>query len=130
MAFYLGKRSEDDWIQFQSVPIPTKQSHGHLYTSVIGPFKSKVGASYFARYGKNNPKICTAEDVERLARADPLMAAAIVEESMSAEELCIALECDAQEQYKPSSTLQTGSFQYKKIKQGVNPCLISMNINE
>jgi len=129
MAFYLGKRSEDDWIQFQSVSTPTKQSHGHLYTSVIGPFKSKVGASYFARYRKNNPKILTAEDVERLARADPLMEAAIVEESMSAEERCVALECDAQEKHEYSSTSIAMQIHQKTIIQGEITCRIGLKTN-
>ena len=100
MAIYLGKRKQGDLAQFRSPTIPTKESYGHLYTAVIGPFKSKVGASYFARYGRNNPHIRTADDAEHLARADPLMEQAIVEESMTDEELAIALECDAQDQYE------------------------------
>ena len=73
MPFYLGKRGEDDLILFHASIPPTKQTHGHLYKAVIGPFQSKVGASYFARYGRNNPNIRTAADAERLARADPRM---------------------------------------------------------
>ena len=69
MPFYLGKREEDDLILFHSAMPPTKQTHGHLYKAVIGPFKRKVGAGYFARYGRNNPDIRTAADAERLARA-------------------------------------------------------------
>lgn len=95
MPFYLGKRSEDDLILFHSATSPAKQTHGHLYKAVIGPFQSKVGAGYFARYGKNNPDIRTAADAERLARADPRMELAIIEESMTDEELAIARECDA-----------------------------------
>jgi len=107
MAFYLGRRGEDDLILFHSTAIPTKQTHGHLYKAVIGPFKSKVGAGYFARYGRNNPDIRTAADAERLARADPLMEAAIIEESMTDDELSIVRECDAQDQaeYSPQPTL-------------------------
>ncbi|MBI5963664.1 MAG: hypothetical protein HY863_09340 [Chloroflexi bacterium] len=92
-------------MQFRSPTIPTKESHGHLYTAVIGPFKSKVGASYFARYGRNNPHIRTADDAERLARAEPMMEQSIVEESMTDEELSIALECDAQNQHEYSPKL-------------------------
>lgn len=102
MPFYLGKREQGDLILFRWPTTPTKETHGHLYTSVIGPFKSKVGASYFARYGRNNPHIRTADDAERLARADPRMEQAIVEESMTDEELAIARECDAQDQYEYS----------------------------
>ena len=100
MSFYLGKRSQDDLILFHSAFPPTKQTHGHLYKAVIGPFQSKVGAGYYARYGRNNPQIHTTADAERLARADPRMEHLIVEESMTAEELSIARECDAQDQVK------------------------------
>jgi len=95
MAFYLGRRAADDLILFRTSKTPTQESHGHLYSSVIGPFKTKVGASYFARYGRNNPHIRTADDAERLARADFRMEQAILEESMTAEERSIALECAA-----------------------------------
>lgn len=103
MPFYLGKRPQGDLVRFHSPTTPTKASHGHLYTSVIGPFKSKVGASYYARYGQNNPALRTPDNVERpvlsavegAARADPRMEQAIVEESLSVEEHSIALECDA-----------------------------------
>ena len=107
MPFYLGRRSEDDLILFHSTAIPNKQTHGHLYKAVIGPFVSRVGAGYFARYGRNNPDIRTAADAERLARADPRMEQLIVEENMTTEELTIALECDAQDQteYSPIPTL-------------------------
>ena len=62
MPFYLGRRSEDDLILFHSATPPTKQTHGHLYKAVIGPFVSRVGAGYFARYGRDNPHIRTAAD--------------------------------------------------------------------
>ncbi|GER78891.1 MAG: hypothetical protein HZC39_13460 [Chloroflexi bacterium] len=124
MAFYLGRRGPDDLVLFRSSTIPTKESHGHLYTAVIGPFKSKVGASYFARYGRNNPHIRTADDAERLARADPRMEQAIVEESMTDEELAIALECDAQDQaeYSPQLNLPFQSRQEFFQTQGAISC--------
>ena len=131
MPFYLGRRGEDDLILFQSAMSPTKQTHGHLYNAVIGPFQSKVGAGYFARYGRNNPDIRTAADAERLARADPRMEQLIVEESMTAEELSIALECDAQDQaeYSPPSTLPVPSRQELFQTQGAIPCLIGLKTN-
>ena len=98
MPFYLGKIAEDDLILFHSAMPPTKQTHGHLYKAVIGPFASRVGAGYFARYGRNNPDIRTAAEAERLARADPRMESLIVEEHMTRDELSIALECDTQDQ--------------------------------
>ena len=131
MSFYLGKIGEDDLILFHSTAIPTKQTHGHLYKAVIGPFVSRVGAGYFARYGRNNPDLRTAADVERLARADPRMEQLIVEESMTAEELSIARECDAQDQaeYSPPSTLPVPSRQELFQTQGAIPCLIGMKTN-
>jgi len=135
VAIYLGKRKQGDLVQFRSPTIPTKESHGHLYTAVIGPFKSKVGASYFARYGRNNPHIRTADDAERLARADPLMELAIVEESMTDEELAIALECDAQDQHeyspKPTIPLPVNPIAWQGIiiTQGEISCLIGLKTN-
>ena len=131
MSFYLGKIVENDLILFHSSTIPTKQTHGHLYKAVIGPFVSRVGAGYFARYGKNNPDLCTVADAERLARADPRMEQLIVEESMTPEELSIALECDAQDQaeYSPSPTLPVTSRQEIFKTQGAIPCLIGLKTN-
>ena len=131
MPFYLGKRSEDDLILFHSATSPTKQTHGHLYTAVIGPFQSKVGAGYFARYGKNNPNIRTAADAERLARADPRMEQLIVEENMTTEELITARECDAQDQAEYSSipTLPVASRQEFFQLQGATSCQIGVITN-
>jgi hypothetical protein len=131
MPFYLGKCAEDDLILFHSAMPPIKQTHGHLYEAVIGPFVSRVGAGYFARYGRNNPDIRTAADAERLARADPRMEQLIVEESMTAEELSIALECDAQDQaeYSPPSTLPVFNRQELFQTQGATPCLIGLKTN-
>jgi hypothetical protein len=119
MAFYLGKRKQGDLILFRSANIPTQESHGQRFTAVIGPFQSKVGASFFARYGRNNPHIRTADDAERLARADPRMEQAILEESMSDEELTTALECEAQDQFEFQSP----------SPQGAIPCLMPLNTN-
>ncbi len=131
MPFYLGRRNEDDLIPFHSTAIPTKQTHGHLYKAVIGPFVSRVGAGYFARFGRDNPQIRTAADAERLARADPRMEQLIVEENMTPEELSIALECDAQDkcEYSPPSTLPVASRQGFFQTQGAIPCLIGLKTN-
>jgi hypothetical protein len=133
MPFYLGRRDEDDLILFHSAMPPTKQTHGHLYKAVIGPFLSRVGAGYFARYGRNNPDIRTATDAERLARADPRMEQLIVEESMTAEELAIALECDVQDQSEyppqPTITLPVPSRQGFFQTQGAISCRIGVKTN-
>ena len=65
MAFYLGRRRQGDLILFRSDQPPTKESHGQRFVAVIGTFKSKVGAIYFARYGRDDPRIRTADDAER-----------------------------------------------------------------
>ena len=131
MSFYLGKIGENDLILFHSTTIPTKQTHGHLYKAVIGPFQSKVGAGYFARYGRDNPQIRTAADAERLARADPRMELAIIEESMMDEELSIARECDAQDQaeYSPQSILPVANRQEFFQLQGAISCQIGVITN-
>ena len=131
MPFYLGKRGEDDLILFHSVAIPNKQTHGHLYKAVIGPFVSRVGAGYFARYGRTNPQIRTAADAERLARADPRMEQLIVEENMTTEEFSTALECDAKDQaeYSLNPTLQVFNRQELPQTQGVISCQIGVITN-
>jgi hypothetical protein len=130
MAYYLGRRVQGDLILFHSPRVPTKESHGARFLSVIGPFRSKVGASYFARYGRDDPRIRTADDVERLARLDPRMEQAIVEESMSAEELAIARECEAQDQiadFQPNQ--QPIVLPIPIPTQGELPCLIGLKTN-
>jgi hypothetical protein len=119
MAIYLGKCKQGDLILFRSAQTPTWESHGQRFTAVIGPFRSKVGAGFFARYGRNNPHIRTTDDAERLARADLRMEQAIVEESLTNEELTTARECEAQDQFE---------FQPPN-QQGAIPCPITLNIN-
>jgi len=102
MPIYLGKRPQGDWVRFRSPTTPTRESHGKRFTVVVGPFQSVVGAAFFARYGANNPHIRTAGDAERLARQHPAMEQLIVEESLSAEELATARECDLQDQLEYS----------------------------
>jgi hypothetical protein len=87
MAFYLGRRPQGDWLVFQSKLRPTRETHGGRFVSAIGPFPSKVAASWYHRYGRDDPRVETAADAERLAREDPRMEQAIVEETMTPEEL-------------------------------------------
>jgi len=127
MAFYLGRRRQGDLILFHSAYIPTKETHGQRFVAVIGPFRSKVGASYFARYGRDNPNIRTADDAERLARADPRMEQAIVEEGMTQEELTIARECEAVDQLEANPEHHPISIQIPT--QGAIPCLTGVKTN-
>jgi hypothetical protein len=125
MAYYLGRRAQGDLILFHSLSIPTKESHGQRFTSVIGPFHSKVGAGFFARHGQGDPRIRTADDAERLARLDPRMEQAILEESMSAEELAIARECEALDQLEAHPNHPSIPFPI----QGAIPCPIGLKTN-
>jgi hypothetical protein len=105
MAFYLGRRSADDLILFFSSKIPTRETHGTQFTSVLGPFKSSLAAGWFARYGRNDLRVHSADEIEHLAHADPRMEQRIVEENMTNEELDTARECDGQDQieYSPEA---------------------------
>ena len=127
MAYYLGRRAQGDLILFHAAQTPTKESHGARFVSVIGPFRSRVGASYYARYGRDDPRIRTADDAERLARADPRMVQAIVEESMSAEELAIARECEALDQLEANPNSHPIPIQLPT--QGAIPCLTGLKTN-
>lgn len=129
MAIYLGKRKQGDLILFRAAQIPTRESHGHRFTAVIGPFRSKVGASFFARYGRNNPHIRTADDAERLARTDLRMEQALVEESLTDEELSTARECEAQDQFDDIQLNHPTVLPIPIPTQGAIPCLIGLKTN-
>ncbi len=43
-------------------------THGHLYTCAQGPFRTRLAARWFNRYGRGNPHVHTVADAERLAR--------------------------------------------------------------
>lgn len=126
MAFYLGRRRQGDWILFYSAQPPTKESHGQRFAAVIGPFKSRVGASYYARYGRGDARLCTADDVERLARLDPRMEQAIVESAMTREELAVARECEALD---PCETHPDQPIPISIPTQGAIPCPIGLKTN-
>ena len=68
MPYYLGKRPQGDWVLFTSSHKPTQESHGHLYTCAQGPFRTRLAARWFNRYGRGNPHVHTVADAERLAR--------------------------------------------------------------
>lgn len=64
---YVGRRNQTA-IVFQAHEVPTASSHGHLYDSVTGPFKTVRGAKWHAQYGFNNPHVHTVADSERLSK--------------------------------------------------------------
>lgn len=69
MAFFLGKRAQGDLILYEAAQ-PLKQYQSYTFTSAIGPFLSRLGASYYAHCGDGNPAIQIPADAERLARED------------------------------------------------------------
>ncbi len=68
MPYYLGKRPQGDWVLFSSPCPPTQETYGHLYTCAQGPFRTRLAARWFNRYGWGNPHVHTVADAERLAR--------------------------------------------------------------
>ena len=87
MPYYLGKRPQGDWVLFCSMHTPTQDTHGHLYTCAQGPFRTRLAARWFNRYGRGNSHVCTVADAERLAheaaRDNPIVEQWLLEESLS-----------------------------------------------
>ena len=87
MPYYLGKRPQGDWVLLCSIHTPTQETHGHLYTCAQGPFRTRLAARWFNRYGRGNPHVCTVADAERLAheaaRDNPIVEQWLLEESLS-----------------------------------------------
>ena len=90
MPYFLGKRPEGDWVLFSSPRTPTRETHGHLYTCAQGPFRTRLAARWFNRYGRSNPHVHTVADAERLAREaaqeNLIVEQWLLEEGMSARE--------------------------------------------
>lgn len=53
---------------FRSPTVPTHDSHGARFNAVVGPFRTRAGADFLARYGGGNPHCQCVADAERLAR--------------------------------------------------------------
>jgi len=87
MPYYLGKRPQGDWVLLCSIHTPTQETHGHLYTCAQGPFRTRLAARWFNRYGRGNPHVCTVADAERLAheaaRDNLIVEQWLLEESLS-----------------------------------------------
>lgn len=90
MAYFLGRRPQGDWVLFASPVTPTKDTHGHLYTCSQGPFRTRLAARWFNRYGRGNPHVHTVADAERLAREaareNLVVGQWLLEESLTAQE--------------------------------------------
>jgi hypothetical protein len=90
MPYYLGKRPQGDWVLFSSPNKPTRETHGHLYACAQGPFRSRLAARWFNRYGWGNPQVRTVAEAERLAREaareNPIVEQWLLEETLTADE--------------------------------------------
>ncbi len=122
MAIYLGKRPQGDLIQFECEGRPTRQNTAGRFVSAIGPFATRLGASYFLRYGQQAG--ISPADADRLALEDPNPVWQLIREqieiemSMTAEELAEWRQCEAQE-YEPDKPRLgaldvTDMFQYSQ----------------
>ena len=93
MAFFLGKRAQPhrgaslgDQIMYEAAG-PLKRDKTYTFIGAIGPFLSRLGASYYARCGRGNPAIVTPADAERLAIEDNTGAWPSIREQIKAEML-------------------------------------------
>jgi hypothetical protein len=90
MPYYLGRRPQGDWVLFASPVTPTKETHGHLYTCSQGPFRTRLAARWFNRYGRGIPRVHTMADAERLARKatreNLIVGQWLLEEDLTAQE--------------------------------------------
>lgn len=66
--FYVGHSRKGADEVFKCEGAPTEYRYGHLYFAVTGPFRTKRGASFMARYGRGNPHCQTVSDAERIAK--------------------------------------------------------------
>ena len=66
--WYVGIKPGGARFPFKSDTTPTHESHGSIYAAVIGPFRTKRGATFDAAVGRNNPHIQHVNDAERIAR--------------------------------------------------------------
>jgi hypothetical protein len=58
-----------DWKRkvFRSASKPEAETHGSIYSAVIGPFRTVRGAEFMAKFGAGNPHCQTVADAERIA---------------------------------------------------------------
>jgi hypothetical protein len=104
MAIYLGKRPHGDLILFECEGRPTHANTAGRFISTIGPFATRLGASYFVRYGQQAG--ISPADADRLAIEDPNPVWQMVREQLelemrlSAKELAEWRQCEAEE-YEP-----------------------------
>ena len=68
---YVGiRRADYRYERFTYSITPTLETHGSVYMAVIGPFRSKRGATFMAEHGSGNPHLQTVSEAERIAKAN------------------------------------------------------------
>jgi len=65
--YYIGRNHEGRRELFRSTKKPTASSHGDRYMYVVGPFRTKRGATFMLNHGHNNPHCITVSQAEKLA---------------------------------------------------------------
>ena len=66
---YVGVRADNGrYERFQWPGTPVRETHGHVYAAVIGPFRTVRGARFMESYGKGNPHTQTVADCEHIAK--------------------------------------------------------------
>ena len=68
--YYVGIRKCLARDLFASDTEPTEATHGDRFLCVIGPFRTRAGAEFAAKFGQGNPHLQTVDDAERLARVN------------------------------------------------------------
>lgn len=65
--YYMGRATDGGREVFRAASTPTQSSHPE-YQAVVGPFRTKAGATYMRDYGDSNPHCVCVSDAERLAK--------------------------------------------------------------
>lgn len=94
MSWFLVEVAREDWIL-----LPASRLKPHTGIHCIGPFNSRVAASWYHRYGQYLGLPISADTIETLAAQDERMAQERVLQSMTPEERREALEFEAQDSF-------------------------------
>jgi len=65
--YFVGIAPKLEKIVFRSSEVPTSNTHGKIYSAVIGPFKTKRAAVFMANC-HNNPHCRSVSDAERISK--------------------------------------------------------------
>lgn len=66
---YVGKTHDGVFVVFRYRSKPTEETHGDKFSHVIGPFRTRAGADYYAKYaGAHNPHLLSVNDAERAVK--------------------------------------------------------------